>query len=308
MHKFYWNNKPQHLKPQPAATFNVRGSRSDYNIYGYGQPQVPARNEVKTVVKVSTGQPNVGAAKNPPTGSHRVLLKLRRMSKGGQQERPKSVNLDTVSLKGPEDEGQRPGHFEFYHRTWNERSLSKYASSHNYENVYSGGGGPETSVDGRQNYYEGSSGHRLNLESSCYHHQASAAPDYENFPIRIHDLSASPSAKGGRRSILPQDHNTTTAPPIPPARKGRRKATNHPSEPRPPLYRSKSCERPTNKMKSNLTKFSTRILNQTQNSIFNKFSCVNNNSNKVVTTSDVEVCNHNLCCNLYSYSLFFAID
>ena len=98
-----------------------------------------------------------------PVGSHRVLLKLRRLS--GKDTRPKSVHgveqismengrgkhnndnkitndqSDSVSLKGIST--SRSMHqFYFYNRTWNERSLQKYASnhssnSHNYENVYS---------------------------------------------------------------------------------------------------------------------------------------------------------------------------
>ena len=78
----------------------------------------------------------------------------------------------------------------FYNRTWNERSLSKYANnagSHNYENVYSGE--QETSVD--------------------------VPPDYENFPplssdesFVINKLTCSPrSAASQRLSILSDSYD-----------------------------------------------------------------------------------------------------
>ena len=94
---------------------------------------------------------------------------------------------------------------QFYNRTWNERSLTKYANQHNYENVYS------NSFD---DYY----GDGNNCEGCV-----------------INQLTCSP--RSGRRPPPQPDYSV---PPVPPERKGRgRKRAGE-----KPLFRSKSCERP----------------------------------------------------------------
>ena len=105
---------------------------------------------------------------------------------------------------------------QFYNRTWNERSLSKYANSreagnsHNYENVYS------------NNYddYFGSQATRSDNCDGCV----------------INQLTCSP--RSARRGFAPPQPDYSV-PPVPPERKGRgRKRAEK------PLFRSKSCERP----------------------------------------------------------------
>ena len=98
-----------------------------------------------------------------PSGSHRVLLKLKKMSSAN---RPKSMHeanqnssesaknqtsssstdqLESNNQSVPQSEKVKKKSSQlptsksmhgFYNRTWNERSLSKYANEHNYENVY----------------------------------------------------------------------------------------------------------------------------------------------------------------------------
>ncbi len=157
----------------------------------------------------------------------------------------------------------------FYNRTWNERSLQKYANggggSHNYENVYS-------------NESFESDGHASGTPTSY--------PNYENIwcknnneghahnTIVINQLTCSPGSvrRGGGAAFYPPQPDCH-APPVPPERKGRgrRRKTVDPAHFSPvnnpyqqqqyyhhssqhqqqqaprsgkPLYRSKSCERP----------------------------------------------------------------
>ena len=339
MHKFYWNNKSHQQQPQRQhqqrgqgqerqSSFTVVNlanhhayeshhqvfmpqSKSEHNFPEYLNPQVPARHEVKTVVRVTAGGSNNG--KKNPTGSHRVLLKLRKLSasKSGQTERPRSIHGaegldedddDAVSIKSHRSYGPLPtsrSQHEFYHRTWNERSLAKYSNQHNYENVYSG-----AEV-------------RVNIDEPL--------PNYENLPVVIQRLTGSPKGNRNRKTILPDSplhgegvnswkHNPIfhqgNELPIPPARKGRKDKHKVPPDPQRPAYRSKSCERPTkmkdavrdtfkiistesDKIQSNLNKFSAnltgRILNKS--SILNRFSCSNSNKNVVANNAD-EVVRH----------------
>jgi hypothetical protein len=203
-----------------------------------------------------------------PVGSHRVLLKLRRLS--GKDTRPKSVHgveniesgrgkhsndnkatndqSDSVSLKGIS--ASRSMHqFYFYNRTWNERSLQKYASnhssnSHNYENVYSG-----FQDDGESS---------VRAKAPPVYENIAVASEYQqnasNNPLIINTLSCSPksSIRGGSRiSIIPTSENISKSKtvqnfsnqnwaahkssynpqqepltPIPPERKGRRNDRN----------------------------------------------------------------------------------
>ena len=106
---------------------------------------------------------------------------------------------------------------QFYNRTWNERSLSKYANSreagnsHNYENVYS---------NNYDDYFGRSEATRSDNCDGCV----------------INQLTCSP--RSGRRGFAPPQPDYSV-PPVPPERKGRgRKRAEK------PLFRSKSCERP----------------------------------------------------------------
>ena len=98
-----------------------------------------------------------------PSGSHRVLLKLKKMSSANRpksmheanqnsSESAKNQTSSSSSTDQLESNNQMPQSEKvkkkssqlptsksmhgFYNRTWNERSLSKYANEHNYENVY----------------------------------------------------------------------------------------------------------------------------------------------------------------------------
>ena len=162
-----------------------------------------------------------------PVGSHRVLLKLRRLS--GKDTRPKSVHgvdqisieggkngknnsndnktatdqSDSISLKGMST--SRSMHqFYFYNRTWNERSLQKYTSnnSHNYENVYSGF---QESEDGSTRVKAPPVYENITVASE-YQQNAMAS----NNPLIINTLTCSPKSSirnGSRISIIPSDYN-----------------------------------------------------------------------------------------------------
>ena len=149
-----------------------------------------------------------------PSGSHRVLLKLKKMSNRpksmheNDQQNPSSENnvpSTTTKSKLPSSKSMH----QFYNRTWNERSLTKYAGQHNYENVYS---------NNYDDYFASD-----NCDGCV-----------------INQLTCSP--RSGRRSNFdnfapPQPDYSV--PPVPPERKGRgRKRAEK------PLFRSKSCERP----------------------------------------------------------------
>ena len=298
-----------HNQPNPQT------SNNSFDEYGATSPQLPKRSDsgIKTVVRVTTsplrnedssskyqlsssksqhdmrthlqpkGQHNISnnnetptsKANKAPVGSHRVLLKLRRLS--GRDTRPKSVHgaeniecskvktgndtkdpkdqSDSVSLKGISS--SRSMHqFYFYNRTWNERSLQKYASSHNnpdsqhnYENVYSG-------------FQEDENSANYKFKAPPTYENITVASEYQqnvlsgNNPLIIDTLTCSPksSARAGSRiSIIPSDYskeqhkdirgrqvqnsNQNWVPtssfnpqqyitPIPPERKGRRNDRN----------------------------------------------------------------------------------
>ena len=157
-------------------------------------PSVPHRNGVTVRVKGDgddsggggggVGAGGVGAsaaeggskAKHTPSGSHRVLLKLRRMSGGSSGHRPKSVpdaselvdasvapnssgggafaaeirmpmssDINSSSYANGSNSSRMKNsksmhQMFYYNKTWNERSLSKCMreqQEHNYENIYS---------------------------------------------------------------------------------------------------------------------------------------------------------------------------
>ena len=175
----------------------------------------------------NTAQSSNNKANKTPVGSHRVLLKLRRLS--GKESRPKSVHgvesldggksgknnsndhkepndqSDSVSLKGMST-SKSMHQFYFYNRTWNERSLQKYSSnnsnSHNYENVYSGF---QESEDGNSRTKAPPVYENITVASE-YQQNAIAS----NNPLIINTLTCSPKSSirnGSRISIIPSDYN-----------------------------------------------------------------------------------------------------
>ena len=236
-------------------------------------PQVPARNHVAHSTMIKVEQRDQRAT--TPSGSHRVLLKLKKIS----SNRPKSMHeadLDeaeastsTTSCEenikaGNSNEAKkrslpssRSSH-QFYNRTWNERSLTKYANQHNYENVYS---------------------------------EEDDSADQHTGHLLINQLTCSPrSARSTRlwageqpNACRPQpDHEI---PPIPPERKGRGRRRGggpggrgggdgggqidpeqvrgaldgEPHRIHKPLFRSKSCERPKMRDTFRMEKFAANF-------------------------------------------------
>ena len=226
-------------------------------------PQVPARNHVaSTMIKVEQRDQRA----TTPSGSHRVLLKLKKIS----SNRPKSMHeadLDgEAEAHHPEEKAgnsndakkrsaglpsSRSTH-QFYNRTWNERSLTKYANQHNYENVYS----EEDSADQH-------TGHLLINQLTCSPRSARSARRWEQTD-----------------ACRPQpDHEI---PPIPPERKGRGRRRgggpghgggdggpgqvdpeqvrgDEPHRIHKPLFRSKSCERPKMRDTFRMEKFAANF-------------------------------------------------
>ena len=183
---------------------------------------------------------NTEKVNKTPVGSHRVLLKLRRLS--GRENRPKSIHgVDQISIEGNKghnnsnnkasnDQNQsdsvslkgmstsRSVHqFYFYNRTWNERSLQKYSShnaanSHNYENVYSG-----DLQEDDDNHASILSHGITSFNAPPVYENITVAAEYQrnamndNNPLIISALTCSPKStvRGGSRiSILPSDYHT----------------------------------------------------------------------------------------------------
>jgi hypothetical protein len=208
MYKFYWSNLQKSQSQtgshagqstQPETEVWMRQNAMQQGATCAGNPEpLPARSGRPTTVRVTSpsgdrdalaphgpaslsapasqaalqkGERN-GGQHHTPTGSHRVLLKLRR---GAQAARPKSVHgaeqvmasgdhktdrlnlssddspsiLETlaslrtgeVASKSGKKHGGMPtskSMHHFYSRTWTEKTLQRY--QHNYENVYSNGG------------------------------------------------------------------------------------------------------------------------------------------------------------------------
>ena len=132
---------------------------------------------------------------------------------------------------------------QFYNRTWNERSLTKYANQHNYENVYSEEDTEHT-------------GHLLISQLTCSPRSARATRLWQ---------------ENGRSGAPPQPEHE--APPIPPERKGRGRRRGHQENADPyighggrepqriakPLFRSKSCERPKMRDTFRMEKFAANL-------------------------------------------------
>ena len=222
-------------------------------IAGGVAPSVPHRNGVTVRVKTDGDGDDAKSAKgsHTPSGSHRVLLKLRRMSGGGgggSGSRPKSVsdaseipgsavevpgnsseNPSHVGVAGGRMRGSRSMHQMFhYNKTWNERSLSKClreeGGQHNYENIYSGDKEANEDSDFNPLY-----------ENVAYHQYQYPFVSLGN-PVRdeggslvIGQLTKSPRSTARSRR-KPQTQNTSNG-------NGGNNNNNG-------LFRSKSCERP----------------------------------------------------------------
>ena len=304
-----------HGSSQPAATVaspsqrSARGgnsSSSSSSVVGGGSamrmsdaartangvaPSVPHRNGVTVRVKTDGDGDDAKSAKgsHTPSGSHRVLLKLRRMSGGGgSSSRPKSVS-DASEIPGgvaeiPGNSSQNPGnggvagsrmrnsrsmHQMFhYNKTWNERSLSKCLreeGQHNYENIYSGDKDTANEESDFNPLYE-------NV----------GYPQYSQYPFvslgnPIHDeggslvigqLTKSPRSTARSRR-KPQVQNTSN---------GNSGNSNN------GLFRSKSCERP--KMRDAVRETQQHLVSNFNRLLHNRFgvgghssSSNNNNDN-----------------------------
>ena len=260
-------------------------------------PSVPHRNGVTVRVKTDGGDGGEDAksakGSHTPSGSHRVLLKLRRMSGGGggSTSRPKSVS-DASEIPGsgaaesPGNASEKPGHVGVrmrgsrsmhqmfhYNKTWNERSLSKClreeGGQHNYENIYSG--------DKDAN----------NEESADFN------PLYENVAYHQYQYPfvslGNPLGDEGGSLVIGQ----LTKSPRSTAR-SRKKPIQNPSNSNSGsnnngLFRSKSCERP--KMRDAVRETQQHLVSNFNRLLQNKFGVGssnnnnNNSSNSALTTS-----------------------
>jgi len=282
-----------------VVSSQMASSKSEHNL---NYPHVPIRHDAKTIVKVrsneatscnAAGNDNSGGRskdetqhhptkkKSAPTGSHRVLLKLRKMRPTSVHEASQDFEglgsssggeiADTCSVKSYRCNSQmsssRSDNFAGYNQTWNERSLRKHSTSnnsHNYENVYSG-----EDEEWVPPPYE-----NFQLPPKPSKFQQHQHPNYENFPfadcdsIAINSLASSPrsaryslddSLDSGcpRTASSPRFIKSTPPPPIPPARRRCRANKDKRSsralkaetegcyeEGLSAVYRSKSCERP----------------------------------------------------------------
>ena len=307
-----------------AASQSPRGARGGNSVGGFGgmrmsdgsgtaavaaaAPSVPHRNGVTVRVKTDGGCDGGGedakSAKgsHTPSGSHRVLLKLRRMSGGGgsgSNARPKSVS-DASEIPGsaaeiPGNPAEIPGsavvgsrmrnsrsmHQMFhYNKTWNERSLSKCMreeGQHNYENIYSA----------EKDAGEGSDFNPV-YENVGYHHYQYPFVSLGN-PVSdearslvIGQLTKSPRSTARSRR-KPQAANNAAAATT---------ATSSNSSSSNGLFRSKSCERP--KMRDAVRETQQHIKSNLNRLLHNRFGVgghgnsnnnMNNNGGGALTTS-----------------------
>ena len=239
----------------------------------YQHPQLPARNvATSTMIKVEARDQRA----TTPSGSHRVLLKLKKISaSAAAANRPKSLHeADLDSNEASTDSSSRSttskrlptsrSSHQFYNRTWNERSLTKYANQHNYENVYS-------------EQEDGHTGQMLINQLTCSPRSARSAralwpPDDPGMPLQ-------------------PDHEV---PPVPPERKGRGRrrgcngqqseygdrssvGTSAPQRITKPLFRSKSCERPKMRDTFRMEKFAANF-NRISSNITDKIIAAKSNS------------------------------
>ena len=321
MHKFYWHNNSHagnggggggggngsnragpaggsHGSSQPAvasasaASQSQRAGRGGHSSSSSPSvamrmsdaPSVPHRNGVTVRVKTDgEGGDDAKSAKgsHTPSGSHRVLLKLRRMSGGGggSGSRPKSVS-DATEIPGSATEipgaapenpgntgrmrGSRSMHQMFhYNKTWNERSLSKClreeGGQHNYENIYSGDKDANEDADFNPLY-----------ENVAYHQYQYPFVSLGN-PVRdegggslvIGQLTSSPRSTARSRR-KPQTQNMSNG------NSGGNSNNNG-------LFRSKSCERP--KMRDAVRETQQHLVSNFNRLLQNRFGVGSSNSN-----------------------------
>lgn len=202
-----------------------------------------------------------------PTGSHRVLLKLRR---GAQAARPKSVHgveqvmtsehrpdrlnlssddspsiLETLANlrtgEGPTKSGKKQGLptskslHHFYSRTWTEKTLQRY--QHNYENVYNNDNNNDDNPVYENVYF------RHGGDNPCDNLVIGQMMQSPRTASRMrHIQQQQQSSPDFYRPFNPPPEPSRSVPPVPPDRKCRSNPKNSSST--KPLYRSKSCERP----------------------------------------------------------------
>lgn len=247
---------------------NSSESSTRLNMNSVCHPEVPLRANGGLSATIKIEQPRDQRA-TTPSGSHRVLLKLKKMG----QNRPKSMHEEnsstdngngttTTNANLPKKKlpASKSMH-QFYNRTWNERSLSKYANQHNYENVYN-------NSPNYENIYFG--GHFEDTTSNCEGcmiSQLTCSPRSArarlNFdPCENKNNKQTPvnlsSNSNSRCHGLPRPQPDYHVPPVPPERKGRGRKRGQSSN-QPHLFRSKSCERPKMRDTFRMDKFAANF-------------------------------------------------
>ena len=267
------------LSPRVGRGGNASSSSCVAGMRASDAPSVPHRNGGITVrVKTDSGGCENDDAKSvkshAPSGSHRVLLKLRRMSGGSSSNsRPKSVS-DASEIPGSATEipvenpgssrmrGSRSMHQMFhYNKTWNERSLSKClreteGGQHNYENIYSG---DKDSANNDANPL---------YENVAYHQYQYPFVSLGNNPQGENSLVIGQLTKSPRSTA-----------------RSRRNNNNSNSN---GIFRSKSCERP--KMRDAVRETQQHLVSNFNRLLQNRFgvgggNSNNNNSGSALTTS-----------------------
>lgn len=345
MHKFYWNNthtraytgsasangsgngastaggsssgvkiadnQLQTQQLQSSSDFpGVNNTQSMQQQQHLKHPEVPMRaNGGTATIRVEQRSQRA----TTPSGSHRVLLKLKKMSSAN---RPKSMheanqnssesakNQTSSSSTDQLESNDRVPQSEkvkkkssqlptsksmhgFYNRTWNERSLSKYANEHNYENVYNNQHCPNY-----ENVYNNGGSHRGH--GGCHFEAGNSADSCEGCVIS--QLTCSPRSARTRITHydISQPQPEYHVPPVPPERKGRGRKRgqlpmqnnkkNQEQPPQPPhLFRSKSCERPKMRDTFRMDKFAAnfnRISSNITDKLLSSTSHISSSSNK----------------------------
>ena len=245
-----------------------------------------------------------------PTGSHRVLLKLRR---GAQAARPKSVHgveqlmtspenrfdrlnvssddspsiLETLaSLRTgelPSKSGKKQGMstsksmHHFYSRTWTEKTLQRY--QHNYENVYNNDNNNDDNPVYENVYFRQGDPNCDNLVIG----QMMQSPRTAARMRQIQLQQQQQSSPDFYRPFEPPPEPNRSVPPVPPDRKCRNSPKGCSSS--KPLYRSKSCERPkmkdamrdtfrisSDKIQNNFSRLSSNLSDKISSNVMNRFS------------------------------------
>ena len=244
-----------------------------------------------------------------PTGSHRVLLKLRR---GAQAARPKSVHgveqlmtspenrfdrlnvssddspsiLETLaSLRTgevPSKSGKKQGMstsksmHHFYSRTWTEKTLQRY--QHNYENVYNNDNNNDDNPVYENVYFRQGDPSCDNLVIGQMMQSPRTAAR-----MRVIQQQQQQSSPDFYRPFEPPPEPNRSVPPVPPDRKSRNNPKGSSSS--KPLYRSKSCERPkmkdamrdtfrisSDKIQNNFSRLSSNLTDKISSNVMHRFS------------------------------------